>query len=98
QISHQCRHAIISTREPMVLDRHVLAFDVTSFVEAFAERGCAGLGGVERPSFDKSNNRHRWLLRARHKRPSDGSATQKPNELAPPHCSPKAQGQGIVLA
>jgi hypothetical protein len=64
QISHHCRQLIISTREPMVLDRHVLAFDVASFVEAFAERRCAGRRGIERPNFDKSNHRHGWLLRA----------------------------------
>ena len=37
QIGHQCRCAIISALEPVVLDRHVLAFDVARFVEAFAE-------------------------------------------------------------
>ena len=39
QIGHQCRQAIVLALQPVVLDRHVLAFDVAGFVEAFAERG-----------------------------------------------------------
>jgi hypothetical protein len=35
QIGHQCRQAIVLAFQPVVLDGHVLAFDVASFVEAF---------------------------------------------------------------
>jgi hypothetical protein len=34
QISHQCRQIVLAL-QPVVLDRHVLAFDVAVFVEAF---------------------------------------------------------------
>ena len=37
QISHQGRKAIILAFKVVILDRHVLAFDIASFVEAFAE-------------------------------------------------------------
>ena len=37
QIGHQRRQAIVLALQPVVLDRHVLAFDVAGFVEAFAE-------------------------------------------------------------
>jgi len=36
---HQRRQAIVSALQPVVLDRHVLAFDVAGFVQAFAECG-----------------------------------------------------------
>jgi hypothetical protein len=36
---------------------------------------------------NESDNRHRWLLRVRRKRPSD-RASKKRNELAPLHVRP----------
>jgi hypothetical protein len=39
QVSHQRRHAVVLAVQPMVLDRHVLAFDVAEFAESLAERG-----------------------------------------------------------
>ena len=42
----------------MVLDRHVLAFDVADFIEAFAERG--PISWVRGPT-DESNHGHRLL-------------------------------------
>src|SRR6516162_3030971 len=38
QVGYQCRQTIVWALKPMVLDRYILAFDVTSFVQAFAER------------------------------------------------------------
>jgi hypothetical protein len=64
QIGHQCRQAIVLALQPVVLDRHVLAFDVAGFVEAFAERGHITRVGIGRPVSDKSDHRHLWLLRA----------------------------------
>jgi hypothetical protein len=56
--------------QPVVLDRHVLAFDITGFVETFAECGRKGRRGIGRPVSDKPDYRQRRLLRTRHKRPS----------------------------
>jgi hypothetical protein len=39
KVSQQRRQAIVLALQPMVLDGHVLAFDIVGFVEAFAERG-----------------------------------------------------------
>ena len=69
QIGHQCRQAIVLALQPVVLDRHVLAFDVAGFVEAFAERGHIARGGIGRPAVDKPDHRQRRLLRARRERP-----------------------------
>ena len=37
QVGHHSWQPILLTFQPVVLDRHVLAFNVTGFVEAFAE-------------------------------------------------------------
>ena len=48
QIGHQRRQAIIVALQPVVLDGHVLAFDIAGFVEAFAE--CSRIArGAHRP-------------------------------------------------
>src|SRR5262249_39336106 len=39
EIGDHCLQAIVLALRPMVLDRHVLAFDVAGFVKAFAEGG-----------------------------------------------------------
>ena len=60
--------------QPVVLDRDVLALDVTGFVEAFAERGHKRHDGIGRPDMDEPNHRHRWLLRADGERPRNRAA------------------------
>ena len=68
----------------MVLDRHVLALDVAGFVEALAKRSDSAR--IRRPAVDKSDNRHRRLLRPRRKRPCRRTAEQR-DEFAPPHAN-----------
>src|SRR6516164_2329221 len=86
QVGHHCRQAIVSALQPVVLDRYVLAFDVASIAEAFAERGhitrrdTIALGGVY-----ECDDRHRRLLRARRERPRCGSTRNQRVELAPVH-------------
>ena len=63
QIGYQCRQTIVWALQPVVLDRHVLAFDVTSFAEAFAERRHIACVGIGRPGPEKRDHRHRRLLR-----------------------------------
>ena len=70
QIGHQRRQAIVLALQPVVLDRHVLAFDVAGFFEAFAE--CVRITHVSigRPSANDADHRHRRLLRlCRNERP-----------------------------
>jgi hypothetical protein len=67
----------------MVLDRHVPAFDVAGFVEAFAERGRVPRGGIGRPDSDKADHRQRRLLRARSERKRKCGAAEQADELAP---------------
>jgi hypothetical protein len=73
----------IHKTEPVVLDHHVLAFDV--FIEACTERDGIGHGGVRRPRVYESDHRHRRLLRARRERPCDRRAAESQDELAAFH-------------
>ena len=91
QIGHQCRQAIVLAFQPVVLDGHVLALDVASFVEAFAERGRKARGGIGRPVSDKPDYRQRRLLRARGERPRRRRTAEKGDELASSHCFPRGQ-------
>src|SRR5450432_3006937 len=50
-----------SALKPVVLDRHVLAFDVAGFVEAFPERGHVTRVGISRSVSDKPDHRQRRL-------------------------------------
>ena len=77
--------------QPVVLDRHVLAFDVAGFVEAFAERGHKTRGGIGRPVAEKPDHRQRRLLRTRDERPCGSRAAKKRDELASPHARPQSQ-------
>src|SRR5262249_16767259 len=89
----QCRQAIVLSLQPVVLDRHVLAFDVAGFIEAFAKPGHVARVGIGRPGSDEPDHRQRRLLRARRERPSRYTAADKCDEFPPPHGG-LPQGQG----
>src|SRR5262249_11105448 len=61
--------------QPVVLDHHVLAFDIAGFVEAFAERSDIAYGVLGRPAVDEADDRRR-LLRPRRERPRRRTAEQ----------------------
>src|SRR5262249_37096155 len=86
QIVGQFRQSMILTFRPTVLHRHILALDKTGFTEAPPKRGQpVGLFASERDA-EKSDHRHRRLLRACRQRPRCCRAADKRNELAPLHC------------
>ena len=95
QIGHQRRQAIVLALQPMVLNRHVLTFDVAGFVEAFAERGHKACGTIGRPVSDKPDHRQCWLLRSCRKRPSNRRAADKRDKIASPHIRSQVQGTGL---
>src|SRR5215471_7575451 len=99
QVGHQCRQAIVLSLQPVVLDRHVLAFDVAGFIEAFAKPGHVARVGIGRPGSDEPDHRQRRLLRARRERPSRYTAADKCDEFPPPHGAyPKAKDHGRSIA
>jgi hypothetical protein len=77
--------------KPVVLDRHILAFDVAGVVETFAEGSCQARGGIGRPVPDKTDHRQRRLLRACRERPRNDSTAEKRDELAAFHGRPLQQ-------
>src|SRR5262249_28955175 len=74
QFGEQRREPIVSTLCPPVLDRQVLAFDVTGFLQASAESGEVLAVGFDRCEMNKPNHRHLRLLRARRQRPCSRAA------------------------
>jgi hypothetical protein len=68
----------------MVVDRHVLAFEVAGLAKALAERSHAARVRVSSPGIDECDYRHRCLLRARPYRPRRHSGKSR-DEFAPFH-------------
>src|SRR5262249_20435376 len=84
EISGEVRQSIVLILRPVVLNRHVLAFEIATLANAMPERGhkvgsAAGRRGAENP-----DHRHRLLLRARREGPRRRAADER-DELAPPH-------------
>src|SRR6516164_1332972 len=82
QIGYQFHHAIVLPVSPAIFDRDVLTFHKSGFVETFAEGGQIEPIVVERTDTEKSDHRHRRLLRVRRERPHRRAAEER-HELAP---------------
>src|SRR5262245_55707877 len=74
--------ARLSTPSLTCLDRHVLAVDIAGLVEALTECSTKACGFLGRPAGHEADNRHRRLLRARHKRPCGCAAEQRDERAA----------------
>src|SRR5262245_21767835 len=86
QIDHQFRQPIKFIARPTVFDRHVLAFDVAGFAQAFAECCHEVSARLRRTSIEISDHRHRRLLRARRERPRGHRPAEERDEFTPYHC------------
>src|SRR5262249_29513781 len=84
QIGHQLRIPILAAFRPAVCDRHVVALDITRFIQALPKGGHMGAGCCGRPDVDEPDHWHRRLLRARRERPRRRAA-EKRDELASFH-------------
>src|SRR5262245_58890079 len=82
EVGHQRRQPVVLAAEPVVLHRHVLAFDVAGFAEAFAEGGYPVRCRLARPRIDKANDRNGGLLHLRCDRPRRRRAAEQRDELA----------------
>jgi hypothetical protein len=69
QIGRQCYQAIALIVGPAVFDRDGLAFDIASFLQAVTKPPQTLREPVRRLAVEKSDYRHRRLLRARDERP-----------------------------
>jgi hypothetical protein len=68
QLGYRRPHAIVSALQPVVLDRDILAINITNFPKTHAESGRIPRESIGR-SHDESNNRQCRLLRACRQRP-----------------------------
>ena len=84
QIGRKLRQSIELPVSPAKFERNVLAFDVSGLLEALAKSAQILREGYGRCGVQKSDHRHRRLLRARRERPCSRAAEQR-DELAPLH-------------
>src|SRR5262249_59957449 len=70
---------------PAIFDRHALALDIASILEALAEWAEKILTGVRRSLVKEPDHRHSRLLRPRRERPRGCRAAEKCDEVPPPH-------------
>src|SRR5262249_51625584 len=98
EVGHQSRQAIELALQPMVLHRHVLAFDVAGFVEALAEPG--NKGRIRQSGTDEADHRHRARRRPGRERPRRRCDAEPRDEFATPHSisssARPANGSGTV--
>ena len=86
EIGRQSRQPIWLIVRPAILDGDVLAFDESSVVETLPERIKDVFEPGSRRGPEKSDHRHRRLLRARRERPRRRRTAEQRDELAPFHC------------
>src|SRR5262249_4727121 len=82
EIGDQCRKSVVLTFRPTVFDRHILAFDITRFLQTLAERPDLLPQRSGRSGIEEADHGHRRLLRARRERPRNCRAAEQSDELA----------------
>src|SRR5262249_42747732 len=68
------------------IDLHILPIEIAEFSQPSLERNHVNAGILWRPAAEKSDHRHRRLLRARRERPRCCRAAEQRDELAASHC------------
>src|SRR5215831_18096592 len=69
QITRQRWELIVVTQRPAKIDLHILSIEVAEFAQPALERDYVSYGIFWRPAAEKSDHRHRRLLRPRRERP-----------------------------
>src|SRR5262245_7935137 len=82
QIRRQRWKLIIVTQRPAKIDLHILSIEIAEFAQAALERYYVSDGIFWRPAAEKSDHRHRRLLRACRERPRGCRAAEQRDELA----------------
>ena len=85
EISRQLTKSCVLALRPAEFQRDILPFLVTGFRETFAECGYLLRSRSGRAGIEKSDHRHRRLLRARSERPRSHRAAEQRDELAALH-------------
>src|SRR5262249_23455377 len=84
QICRQRWELIIVTQRPAKIDLHILPSEIAEFAQPALERNHVSGRIFWRPAAEKSDHRHRQLLRARRERPGRRAAEQR-DEVAADH-------------
>src|SRR5262249_8401817 len=87
QIRCQCRQPVELIFRPTVLDRDILALAKAGLFQTFAKCAQAVRESIGRSRGEKSDHRHRPLLRARRERPRGRRAAEQYDEVTSPHHS-----------
>src|SRR5499433_214554 len=85
QIRCQCRQPVELIFRPTVFDRDILALAKAGLFQTFAKCAQAVRESIRRYRGEKSDHRHRPLLRARRERPRSRRAAEQRDELAALH-------------
>src|SRR5262245_62600233 len=70
---------------PAILNRHIPSFDESGLAQALAECSDKVCGSGGRRAPEKTNHRHRRLLRPCRQRPHYRRAAEERDEMPPPH-------------
>src|SRR5262249_42276363 len=85
QIGCEVGQYVLLVLRPAILDHDILALDVAGFANALPECGQIACTISKRRAAEKSDHRHRRLLRASRERPRHRCAGQQRDERAAPH-------------
>src|SRR5262249_43844506 len=83
QIGRESRKATVLGLCPAIFNFHVLAFDIAEFAETGSKCGQERRIGPGKPAAQKSDHRHRRLLRARRQRPRHRRAAECGQQFPP---------------
>src|SRR5262249_20061739 len=85
QFGSKRSESVVVAVRPAIFDHYVLRFDISGIFQASAERTQSVGKEFWGIAAEKSDYRHRRLLRSRRKRPHRASPAEKRDELAPSH-------------
>jgi len=85
KLACESRQSIHLTFRPAVFDADIAVLDVTGLTQALVECGHGTRPRGGRCAVEKTDHRHRRLLRARRERPRRRRAAEEADELAPPY-------------
>jgi hypothetical protein len=96
EIGGQLRQSIVLAIRPPIFDTHVPSLDIAGFLETLAERAQQVRMCLRRITVDEPYHWHHQLLSTRDQRPIGRDATDKGDEIAPPHVTPEAKAKGYL--
>src|SRR5262245_7814882 len=91
QIIYHRRETVVFILRPPVFNRHVAAFNVTSFAQPIEKARQLLRVIFRRGAIYKPDHRHRSLLRGRSERPSESQSNNNFDEISPAHVTLRSE-------